>query len=50
MRELLRAQQYRYVIEHIPGEHNCWGDFLSRLVKVPTVPVRSLAVHSPRDT
>ena len=26
--------QYRYAIEHIPGERNCWGDLLSRWVKV----------------
>ncbi|MEP0580138.1 MAG: reverse transcriptase domain-containing protein [Marinobacter sp.] len=39
--------QYRYAIEHIPGDRNCWGDLLSRWVKVPTVPVRSVAVHSP---
>ncbi|CAM9917265.1 unnamed protein product, partial [Sphacelaria rigidula] len=37
-----------YVIEHVRGEHNCWGDLLSRWVKVPTVPVRSLSVYSPR--
>ena len=41
--------QYRYAIEHIPGERNCWGDLLSRWVKVPSVPVRSVAVHSPCD-
>ena len=41
--------QYRYAIEHIPGERNCWGDLLSRWVKVPSVPVRSVAVHSPSD-
>ena len=41
--------QYRYAIEHIPGERNCWGDLLSRWVKVPSVPVRSAAVHSPCD-
>ena len=39
--------QYSYAIEHIPGETNCWGDLLSRWVKVPTVPVRSVAVYSP---
>ena len=37
------------MIEHIPGERNCWGDWLSRWVKVPSVPVRSVAVHSPCD-
>ena len=36
-------------IEHIPGERNCWGDLFSRWVKVPSVPVRSVAVHSPCD-
>ena len=41
--------QYRYAIEHIPGEQNCWGDILSRWVKVPVVPVRSVAVHCPCD-
>ena len=41
--------QYRYVTEHIPGERNCWGELLSRWVKVPRVPVRSVAVHSPCD-
>ena len=41
--------QYRYAIEHIPGERNCWGDLLSRWVKAPSVPVRSVAVHSPCD-
>ena len=41
--------QYRYAIEHIPAERNCWGDLLSRWVKVPSVPVRSVAVHSPCD-
>ena len=41
--------QYRYAIEHIPGERNCWGDLLSRWVKVPSVPVRSVDVHSPCD-
>ena len=41
--------QYRHVIQHIPGERNCWGDLLSRWVKVPSVPVRSVAVHSPCD-
>ena len=25
--------QYRYAIEHIPGERNCWGDLLSRWVR-----------------
>lgn len=39
--------QYRYAIEHISGDRNCWGDLLSRWVKIPTVPVRSVAVHSP---
>ena len=38
--------QYRYAIEHIPGERNCWGDLLSRSVKVPGGAVRSVAVHS----
>ena len=37
------------MIEHIPRERNCWGDWLSRWVKVPSVPVRSVAVHSPCD-
>ena len=41
--------QYRYAIEHIPGERNCRGDLLSRWVKVPSVPVGSVAVHSPCD-
>ena len=41
--------QCRYAIEHIPRERNCWGDLLSRWVKVPSVPVRSVAVHSPCD-
>ena len=41
--------QYRYAIEHIPGERNCWGDLLSRWVKVPSVPARSVAVDSPRN-
>ena len=40
---------YRYAIEHIPGERNCWGDLLSRWVNVLSVPVRSVAVHSPCD-
>ncbi|CAN0088588.1 unnamed protein product, partial [Sphacelaria rigidula] len=40
---------YRYVIEHIPGERIFWGDLLSRLVKVPTVPVRSVVVYSACD-
>ena len=39
--------QYRYAIVHIPGERNCCGDSLSRWVRVPSVPVRSVAVHSP---
>ena len=41
--------QYRFAIEHVPGELNCWGDLLSRWVKVPSVPVCSVAVHSPCD-
>ncbi|CAM9524247.1 unnamed protein product, partial [Sphacelaria rigidula] len=49
MLELLGTQQYRYVIEHISGEQHCWGDVLSRLVKVPTVPVRYVVAHSPCD-
>ena len=39
----------RYAIEHIPEERSCWGDLLSRWVKVPSVPVRAVAVHSPCD-
>ena len=39
--------QYRYQIEHIPGERNCWGDLLSRWVQVPTIPIRCVTVYSP---
>ena len=41
--------QYRYAIEHIPGERNCRGNLLSRWVKVPSVRVRYVVVHSPCD-
>ena len=39
--------QYRYQIEHIPGERNCWGDLLSRWVQVPSIHIRSVALYSP---
>ena len=32
------------------GNGTVWGDLLSRWVKVPSVPVRSVAVHSPCDS
>ena len=34
---------------HIPGDRNAWGDFLSRWVRVPALPVRAVAVFSPCD-
>ena len=40
---------YRYTICHIPGDRNAWGDFLSRRVSVPALPVRAVAVFSPCD-
>ncbi|CAM9478910.1 unnamed protein product, partial [Sphacelaria rigidula] len=39
----------RYAIDHIAGERNFSGDLLSRWVKLPSVPVRSVAVYSPCD-
>ena len=38
--------QYDYTIMHISGERNCWKDFLSRWVDVPTVAVRAVAVFA----
>ena len=38
--------QYDYVIKHIAGERNCWGDLLSRWVKVPRGNIRSIAVFA----
>ena len=35
-----------YTIVHIFGERNCWGDLLSRLVFVPVVAVRAIAVFA----
>ena len=45
--------QYDYVIMHITGERNCWGDSLSRWVKVPRAMIRSIALFAgsqPDDT
>ena len=40
-------QRLQYLEQYLG--RNCWGDLLSRWVKVPSVPVRSVAVHSPCD-
>ena len=38
--------QYDYVIMHISGERNCWGDLLSRWVIAPAVVVQAVAVFA----
>ena len=41
--------QYRYIICHILGDRNAWGDLLSRWVSVPALPMRAVAVFSRCD-
>ena len=38
--------QYDYIIVHIAGDRNCWGDLLSWWVTVPSVGVRDTAVYA----
>ena len=42
-----------YTIVRIAGDHNCWGDLLSRWATVPSVSVRATAVYdasAPNET